>query len=75
MLLFTRGFGRYGNLTQKGVSIMAGNLKEIECEPTCGFMIRSHDEKELIELMTRHAKKSHNMRISEKDIREKMKAA
>ncbi len=59
----------------KEMSIMAGNLKKIECDPTCGFMVRSHDEKELIDLVTRHAKKSHNMSVSEKDIREKMKAA
>ena len=54
---------------------MAGNLKKIECDPTCGFMVRSHDEKELIDLVKQHAKKSHNMSISEKDIRDKMKAA
>jgi predicted small metal-binding protein len=54
---------------------MTGKLKKIECEPTCGFMIRSHDEKELIDFVTQHAKKSHNMSVSEKDIRGKMKAA
>ncbi len=54
---------------------MTGTLKKIECDPTCGFMIRSHDEKELIDIVTRHAKKSHNMNISEKDVKEKIKAA
>ncbi len=54
---------------------MTGSLKKIECDPTCGFMIRSHDEKELIDLVKLHAKKSHNMSVSEKDIRDKMKAA
>ncbi len=54
---------------------MTGNLKKIECDPTCGFMVRSHDEKELIELVKQHAKKSHNMSVSEKDIRDKMNAA
>lgn len=57
------------------MSIMTGNLKKVECDPTCGFMIRSHDEKELIDLVAQHAKKSHNMSLSEKDIRDNMKAA
>jgi len=54
---------------------MTGNLKKVECDPTCGFMIRSHDEKELVDLVIQHAKKSHNMDVSEKDVKEKMKAA
>ncbi len=54
---------------------MTGGLKKIECDPTCGFMIRSHDERELIDVVTQHAKKSHNMSISEKEVKEKIKAA
>ena len=61
--------------TGKEMSKMTGSLKKIECDPTCGFMIRSHDEKELIDIVTRHAKKSHNMDISEKDVKKKIKAA
>jgi predicted small metal-binding protein len=60
---------------RKEMSVMAENLKKIECDPTCGFMVRSHDEKELIDLVSRHAKNSHNMTVSEKDLREKMKDA
>ncbi len=54
---------------------MTGTLKKIECDPTCGFMIRSHDEKELVDIVTLHAKKSHNMTISEKDVKDKIKDA
>ena len=54
---------------------MEGNLKKVECDPKCGFMIRSHDENEMIDLVKQHAKKSHNMDVSEKDIRDKIKAA
>ncbi|MBI5057298.1 MAG: DUF1059 domain-containing protein [Nitrospirae bacterium] len=54
---------------------MAETLKKVECDPTCGFMIRSHDEKEIIELVRQHAEKIHNMKVKEKDIIEKMKAA
>lgn len=50
-------------------------LKKLECDPTCGFMVRSHDEKELIEIVRQHAKKSHNLTITEKDIRDKMQTA
>lgn len=51
------------------------SLKKIECDPTCGFMVRSHDERELVEIVKEHAKESHNMSVTEKDIRDKMKAA
>lgn len=51
---------------------MTGTLKKIECDPTCGFMVKSHDEKELIDIVTRHAKESHNMTISEKDVKGKI---
>ncbi len=54
---------------------MTGNLKKVECDPKCGFMVRSHDEKEIIELVTQHAKKSHNMTITEKEVRTKMLSA
>lgn len=53
---------------------MAQALKEIECDPKCGFKIRSHDEKEVIEIAMQHAKKSHKMKISEKDLKGMMKS-
>ena len=54
---------------------MAETLKKVECDPKCGFMVRSHDEKEIIEIVMQHAKKSHNMTISEKDIKAMIKDA
>ena len=54
---------------------MATKLKKIECDPKCGFMVRSHDEKELIEIATAHAKKAHKMNVSEKEIKAMMKDA
>jgi predicted small metal-binding protein len=57
------------------VIIVAEKLKKIECDPNCGFMVRSHDEKEIIEITTQHAKKSHNMTITEKDVRDMLKTA
>jgi len=54
---------------------MTGNLKKVECDPKCGFMVRSHDEKEIIDLVTQHAKKSHNMSVTEKAVRTKIRDA
>jgi predicted small metal-binding protein len=54
---------------------MAGTLKKVECDPKCGFMVRSHDEKEVVDLAIKHAKKSHNMTISEKDVKKMMSNA
>ena len=48
---------------------MTGHLKKVECDPKCGFMIRSHDEKEVIAAAIEHAKKSHNEKLSEKEVR------
>jgi len=54
---------------------MAQKMKSVECDPACGFMIRSHDEKEMIEIVKAHAKKAHNMTITAKDVQGKMKSA
>lgn len=54
---------------------MAENLKKIECDPVCGFMVRSHDEKEMIEIAKQHLQKVHKMKASDKDIKEKIKPA
>jgi predicted small metal-binding protein len=61
---------------EKEVMTMTTTLKKIECDPKCGFMVTSHDEKEIIEIATQHAKKFHNLTaITEKDIRGMMKDA
>jgi predicted small metal-binding protein len=54
---------------------MAETLKKIECDATCGFMVRSHDEKELIDIAAQHVKKAHNMTVSEKDLKAMIKKA
>ena len=51
---------------------MASVLKKVECDPKCGFMIQSHDEKEVIKIALEHAKKSHEMDITEKEVRDMM---
>lgn len=51
-------------------------LKKLECDPVCGFMIKSHDEKEVIKVALEHAKKFHKgTKITEEDIKAMIKAA
>jgi predicted small metal-binding protein len=54
---------------------MAEMLKKLECDPKCGFVIQSHDEKEIIEVAMQHAKKSHNMQVTEKEAKAMIKDA
>jgi hypothetical protein len=35
----------------------AEKLKKIECDPKCGFLARSHDEKGIIETASQHENK------------------
>lgn len=44
-------------------------LKELACPPDCGFMVRSHDEKEIIEMARQHAKKIHKMDVTDKELK------
>ena len=48
-------------------------LKSVSCDPTCGFKVRSHDEKELISIVKTHAKNVHNMDLTDKQVKEMMK--
>lgn len=52
-----------------------GALKVIECPPECGFMVRSHDEKEIYEMAKQHAKNIHKEKLTDKAIREMIKSA
>jgi predicted small metal-binding protein len=57
------------------VITMAAEMKKIECPSPCNFSVKSHDEKELVEIAMRHAKKSHNMSITEQDVKKMIKPA
>jgi len=55
---------------------VAEGLKKIECDPKCGFVVQSHDEKEIIEIAMQHAKKFHSEeKVTETDIQAMMKDA
>jgi predicted small metal-binding protein len=48
-------------------------LKSVSCDPQCGFMVQSHDEKELTDIVVAHAKSAHNMDVKAEDVKGKMK--
>jgi predicted small metal-binding protein len=52
-----------------------GEMKVGSCSPECGFMVRSHNESEVMEMLKTHAKKQHNMNMSDKDAMAKIKPA
>lgn len=54
---------------------MAKKLYSIECDPKCGFMVKGHDEKEVLEIAKKHGKEKHKMDISDKDLKAMMKVA
>ena len=47
---------------------MAQNLEQIECDPACGFLVRSHDRKELFSLTKKHVKTQHGKNVSDSDL-------
>jgi len=52
-----------------------GEMKVGSCSPECGFMVRSHNESEVMEMLKTHAKKQHNMDLSDADAKAKIKSA
>lgn len=47
---------------------MALTLEQIECDPGCGFLVRSHDRKELISLTKTHVKTQHSKIVTDDDV-------
>ena len=52
---------------------MAGPLYSVSCDPDCGFMIRSHDQKEVSDAAIKHMMKAHNKKVTAKDVKGMMK--
>ncbi len=48
---------------------MSAFLKKIECDPECGFMIRSHDERELVDITKLHVKNQHRKDVSDDSLK------
>ncbi len=54
---------------------MAEAMKKVECDSPCNFSVKSHDEKEIIEIVKQHGKTMHNMTIPDTDIKKMIKPA
>ncbi len=52
---------------------MSGPMYSVDCDPTCGFMVRSHDQKEVTDMVIRHAQKAHNKKVTAKEVQAMMK--
>ena len=53
----------------------ATEMKKLECPAPCSFSIKSHDEKEIVEMSMQHAQKKHNMKVAESDVKKMIKPA
>jgi predicted small metal-binding protein len=51
------------------VQDMTKTLKLVECPPECGFLVRSHDEDELVTIGVAHCRGAHGTNVSPQDIR------
>jgi predicted small metal-binding protein len=51
-----------------------GAMKSFSCDDKCGYMVKSHDGKEVLSSAAAHVKKHHKeMKMSEKQIKEMIK--
>ncbi len=48
-------------------------LKSVQCDPACGFMVRSHSAREVVDVVLKHAKRAHRMNLTASDVRGMMK--
>lgn len=49
------------------------SLKTVSCAPECGFMVSSHDEQEVIDIVKAHAKQKHEKEMTDDQVREMIK--
>ena len=48
------------------------DLVKIECDPSCGFMVRSANKKEVTEIAQKHAKTVHQTEMSDEEAESKL---
>lgn len=78
MLFLAAAIGVSASMAQESATKPATDgkdgLKSVSCAPECGFMVRSHDEKELTAIVIEHAKTAHKKTLTAKDVKGMMKA-
>jgi predicted small metal-binding protein len=53
---------------------MAKTLFQIDCDPTCGFRVRSHSKGEALEMSMTHVKKVHpKLKMTKKEAEQMVK--
>jgi predicted small metal-binding protein len=50
----------------------SGPVKQVACDPACGFVVQSRDEKEIVSIVKQHVKTHHQKTLSEKDVKAKI---
>jgi predicted small metal-binding protein len=50
-----------------------GPVKSISCGDACGFMVKSRNEKELISIAKKHVKEMHHKKLTDNEVKEKIK--
>ena len=73
VLAFACTTATFAQDVKKEMKKEAGSLKSVSCDPSCGFMVRSHDEKEIVSVVKAHAKKVHKMNMTDKQVMDMMK--
>jgi len=48
---------------------MKDSLKQISCDPECGFLIRSHEEKEVVKMAHDHVKTAYHKDVSTNELK------
>jgi len=52
---------------------MNEKMASIECDPSCGFMVRSHNEREVVDFTKSHVKKAHKKKASDAELKKMIK--
>lgn len=47
---------------------MEQKVYEVDCEPSCGFMVRSHNKQEVESMSIEHVKNAHHHKISKAEV-------
>ena len=52
---------------------MTQQLYQVECDPACGFLVRNHNEAEIIPIVITHCLNTHSKALSVEDARASIK--
>lgn len=44
-------------------------MKTIKCDPECGFMVKSHDEEEVVSMAREHSENKHGVNATDEELK------